>query len=189
MRVLTTWMYFDKSQVNVADNQRRFRRGREGDANDLGVGVGWFAGDTPTLMDISNLKAFRSLRGTREETALTEPLLLNLADLFLMDADEFEFRRLERSLKNPAVAEYIITQPIVIERSPPVHVTLKWLLTTTNLPIWIGTYMGWSVAPPEHPVLLFITVPGGIITVASATGLATALASGLSTSVKRLFHK
>jgi hypothetical protein len=60
------------------------------------------------------------------------------------------------------------------------------LITTTNLPVWIGTYMGWSVVP-DHSVLLFITVPGGIIIVSSAAGLANALSAGLSASVKRLF--
>ncbi len=105
-----------------------------------------------------------------------------------MDAEEHEFLRLERSLKNPAIVDYVLTQPIVVERSPPVHVNLKGLITATNLPIWIGTYMGWSVVP-DHSVLLFITVPGGIIIVSSAAGLANALASGLSSSVKRLFRK
>ena len=84
------------------------------------------------------------------------------------------------------MVDYILTQPIVIEPSPPFTITLKNLLTSTNLPIWIGTYMGWSVAP-EHSVLLFITVPRGIIVVSSATGLAGAMAAGLSKSVKRLF--
>jgi hypothetical protein len=80
-----------------------------------------------------------------------------------------------------------LTQPIVIERSPPVHLTLKGLLNSTNLPVWIGTYMGWSVAP-DHSPLLFITVPGGIIVVTSAARLADALGAGLSKSVKRLFR-
>jgi hypothetical protein len=113
-------------------------------------------------------------------------IIRNYIDLFLMAAREFEFDRPERSMENPQIVDYILTQPIVIERSPPFHITLKDLLTSTNLPVWIETYMGWSVAP-EHSVLLFITVPGGIIVVSSAAGLATALAAGLSKSVKRLF--
>ena len=105
-----------------------------------------------------------------------------------MDAEEYEFLRPERSLKNPAIVDYILTQPIVIERSPPFHVNLKGLITTTSLPVWIGTYLGWSVVP-DHSILLFITVPGGIIIVSSAAGLANALSSGLSSAVKRLFRK
>ncbi len=34
-----------------------------------------------------------------------------------------------------------------------------------------------------------VTVPGGIIIVSSAAGLANALSAGLSSSVKRLFRK
>lgn len=185
MRVLTTWMYFDRSQI-VDELEHHHRARGRGEEPEPGVGVAWFAGDTTMLMPIENLKIFRSFPGVKNE-ALSDDLLRNYTDLFLMDADEYEFDRPERSLKNPNLVSYVIDQPIVIERSPPVHVTLRGLITSTNLPVWIGTYMGWSVAP-EHSVLLFITVPGGIIVVSSAAGLATALAAGLSKSVKRLFR-
>jgi hypothetical protein len=184
MRVLTTWMYFEQSQVTGREFGRR-RRGRE-EEQDPGVGIAWYAGETTAPRDISNIKAFRSLRGGDEEP-LNEERLRDLVDLFLLDAEEFEFDRPERSLKNPAIVDYVLSQPIVIERSPPITVTLKGLLTATNLPIWIETYMGWSVVP-DHSVLLFITVPGGIIVVSFATGLALALSAGLSKSIKRLFH-
>jgi hypothetical protein len=184
MRVLTTFMYFDSANVKIEPPFGR-PRGR-GEEPEPGIGVAWFGGDTTTLISISNLKIFRELPGHKEEQPLTEEFLRSCVDLFLVDAAEYEFDRTERSLKNPDTVDYIITQPVVIERSPPFTVTLKGLLTSTNLPIWIGTYMGWSVAP-EHSVLLFITVPGGIIVVGSATGLASAIAAGLSKSVKRLF--
>ncbi len=138
-------------------------------------------------MSISNLKVFQPLRGP-DTQEFNEEVFRSYLDAFLMDAEEFEFLRPERSLKNPAMVDYILTQPIVVERSPPIHVTLKGLITATNLPVWIGTYMGWSVVP-DHSILLFITVPGGIIIVSSAAGLANALSSGLSTAVKRLFRK
>jgi len=185
MRVLTTWMYFDSSQVKGEPGFHR-PRGR-GEEPEPGIGVAWFGGDTTTLSSISNAKIFRTLPGSRGEQSLSEELLKDCLDLFLTDAEEFDFSRQERSMKNPEVVDYLLTQPIVIERSPPIHLTLKGLLTSTNLPVWIGTYMGWSVAP-EHSVLLFITVPGGIIVVGSAAGLAAALAAGLSKSVKRLFR-
>jgi hypothetical protein len=184
MRVVTTWMYFDSPDVKF-ERPRSRPRGR-GEEPDPGVGVAWFGGDTTTLGDIDNLKVFRRLPGPRHEESLTEQLLTDSLDLFLADAEEFEFTRPERSLKNASVVNYLLTQPIVIERSPPLHVSLKGLLTSTNLPVWIGTYMGWAIAP-EHSVLLFITIPGGIIVVSSAAGLAEALAAGLSKSVKRLF--
>lgn len=186
MRIVTTWMYFDSSQVTAEPPWRERRRGR-GEEPEPGIGIAWCAGDTAELMSVSNLKDFRSLRGPESEE-FNEEALRSYLDVFLMDAEEFEFSRPERSLKNPAVVDYVLIEPVVIERSPPVHVTLKGLITATNLPVWIGTYMGWSVVP-EHSVLLFVTVPGGIIIVSSAAGLANALSAGLSTSVKRLFRK
>ena len=189
MRVLTTWMYFDSSEVNSSGpfGPRFPRRGPEQDL-DPGIGVAWYSGDTTSLVvPIHNIKAFRPLPGHDRNEALNEDALRNYVDLFLSDAQEFEFERLERSLKNERITEYVITQPIVIERSPPFHITLRGLLTSTNLPIWIGTYMGWSVVP-DHSILLFITIPGGIIIVSSATGLALALSAGLSKSIRRLFN-
>jgi hypothetical protein len=186
MRILTTWMYFDTSQVTAEPPWRERRRGR-GEEPEPGIGIAWCAGNTTELMSISNLKVFRTLPGVEREE-LNEEILRSYLDAFLMDAEEFEFSRPERSLKNAAVVDYVLTEPVVIERSPPVHVTLKGLITATNLPVWIGTYMGWSVVP-EHSILLFVTVPGGIIIVSSAAGLANALSAGLSTSVKRLFRK
>ncbi|HLJ01781.1 MAG TPA: hypothetical protein VKT76_18885 [Bradyrhizobium sp.] len=186
MRILTTWMYFDSSQIKAEPSWRARRQGR-GEEPEPGIGVAWCAGDTTTLMPVSNLKAFRSLPGPEREE-FNEEIFRSYLDAFLMDAEEYEFLRPERSLKNPTIVDYVLTEPIVIERSPPFHVNLKGLITTTNLPVWIGTYMGWSVVP-DHSVLLFITVPGGIIIVSSAAGLANALSTGLSTSVKRLFQK
>jgi hypothetical protein len=186
MRILTTWMYFDASEVKAEPPWRNRGRGR-GEEPQPGIGIAWCAGDTASLMSPSELKDFHPLR-IPEPHEFNEERFRSYLDAFLMDAEEFEFMRPERSLKNPAVVDYVLMQPIVIERSPPIHINLKGLITSTNFPVWIGTYMGWSVVP-DHSVLLFITIPGGIIIVSSAAGLANALSSGLSTAVKRLFRK
>jgi hypothetical protein len=180
MRVISTFMYFD--EVN---GERKFRRhpGR-GEETDPGIGIAWFAGETSDLMPISNLKAFRSV--LRDEREFNEQALRNYLDLFLVDADEFEFEQPERSLKNEDIVDFLINEPFVIEKSPPIHVRLKGMIDKTNLPVWIGTYMGWHVVP-EHSVMLFITIPGGIVVVSSAIGLSSALAAGLNKSVKKLF--
>jgi hypothetical protein len=73
-------------------------------------------------MPVSNLKVFRPLPGPeypgREE--FNEEVFRSYLDAFLMDAEEYEFLRPERSLKNPTIVGYVLTEPIVIERSPPV---------------------------------------------------------------------
>ncbi len=137
------------------------------------------------MTPFSDLKFLREIPDRQEEFG--EEVLRRYIDAFLIDEDEY-VQRTGRARRNDTLISYIINEPFVIERSPPVHLNLKGVLTNTNLPVFIGAYMGWNVAP-DHSALLFITVPGGIIIVSSATGLANALASGLSTSVKRLFHK
>jgi hypothetical protein len=93
MRVLTTWMYFDASQIK-SDHLLPLRRGR-GEEPEPGIGVAWFAGGSATSQEIDNLKVFRRMR--REEQSLTEELLRDCLDLFLADAEEIEFSRPERS--------------------------------------------------------------------------------------------
>lgn len=183
MRIITTWMYFDPSQVESEGVYRR-SRGR-GDELEPGIGIAWCAGDTTNLMPFSNLKAFHELPMETEEFG--EEQLRAYIDAFLTDEEEFNFIRPRRENRNPDVVSFAINEPFVIQKSPPDLLSLKGAITKTNLPVWIGTYMGWSVVP-DRSVLLFIAVPGGIIIVSSAIGIANALASGLSTSVKRLFR-
>jgi hypothetical protein len=107
MRVLTTWMYFDSSQVK---GELGFHRPRgRGEEPEPGIGVAWFGGDTTTLSSISNAKIFRTLPGSRGEQSLSEEFLKDCLDLFLTDAEEFDFSRPERSMK-----------------------TLKWWITSSH---------------------------------------------------------
>ncbi|MDP4026618.1 hypothetical protein Q8W71_28830 [Methylobacterium sp. NEAU 140] len=176
-------MYFDPSQV-VSEGRGRRYRGR-GEDVEPGIGIAWCAGDTTSLLPISNFKLFHELRAEKED--FNEQVLRQYIDAFLSDEEEYDFIRPSRSIKNPSIVDYVLAERFVIERSPPDLLNLKTAITKTNLPVWIGTYMGWSVVP-EHSVLLFISVPGGIIIVSSAVGLANALSSGLGTSVKKLFQ-
>jgi hypothetical protein len=189
MRVLTTWIYLEEAQVKgYVPSTRRYRGFRTDDnLDEPGIGIGWFPGDTTDLLTpIDHLKAFRPIRA-REKAELSVEALQYYTDLFLLDADEHQFSRPRRSVRNSEAVEYVLAQPFVIERSPPIHVTLKGMINATNLPVWIGTYMGWHVVP-DHSVLLFITIPGGIIVVSSAAALANGLSAGLSKTVKKLFR-
>ena len=79
--------------------------------------------DTNTLRPFADVDYFRELKRLENRT-LTEDFLRNCIDLFLMEAEQFEFDRPERSMKNDLIVEYVINHPIVIERSPPCHTTL-----------------------------------------------------------------
>jgi hypothetical protein len=78
-----------------------------------------------------------------EREKFNEEIFCSYLDAFLMDAEQYEFLRSERSLKNPIV-DYVLTEPIVIERSPPVSSQSEGAHYNDDLPVWIGTYMGVS---------------------------------------------
>jgi hypothetical protein len=78
---------------------------------------------------------------------------------------------------------YILNQPIVIERSPPLSLPLHTLLTKAP-GLAIGTFVGVQAAG-DHSLLMLATVPGGIILVSSAIGISKALQGGLAKIVDR----
>ena len=59
MRIIATWMYFDPTEIET-EGRRQPRRGR-GEDTEPGIGIAWCAGDTATMMSISNLKIFREI--------------------------------------------------------------------------------------------------------------------------------
>ena len=90
MRIITTWMYFEPSQI---EGEGRYRRHRgSGEEAEPGIGIAWCAGETATLMPVSNLKIFRELPNGRGE--FSEERLRSYIDAFLIDEEEYEFIQL-----------------------------------------------------------------------------------------------
>lgn len=129
-------------------------------------------------MSVSELKDFRPLLGAEPEE-FGEHTLRSYLDAFVMDAEEFEFIRPERSLKNPNIVEYVCTEP---GRTVTAHTCNPQGNDQRDEPPCLNRHLHGLERCPEHSVLLFITVPGGIIIVSSAAGLANALSAGLSRS-------
>jgi hypothetical protein len=82
-------------------------------------------------------------------------------------------------------ARYVTQQSIVIERSPPVALPFSAFLKNASGAM-IGTYVGVEIAG-NVPLLLLITVPGGIMLVSSAIGISKALEKGFNKVVSRAF--
>jgi len=183
-------MYFDEDDVrNYVGNRRP--RGMEYDGKNPGVAFLWIKVDGFDLGEITSLKAFRPLQRPREpERFFNEEEIEGILDLFLRDADEHEFVRIPPGsrIENRDAVAYILQQDIVMEHSPPFSISFKALLDYKNSPMWIGTFVGAGAAW-DHPVLLMITVPGGIIAVSSALGIGNAMQAGLNKSIKRLFDR
>lgn len=191
MRVIRTEMYFEPQDVKGFDGYTRRRppRGPRGEDEQPGLAFAWFRTDAMIdRADIENIKAFRSLRPDQPDYPDLHQIR-GLLDLFLRDAVDPDFLRIPRDdlLENPSIVDYLLDQEIVMEHSPPFSISLKGVLDRANTPMWIGTLVGFSAAPWDHPVLLLLTVPGGIIAVSSARGIGSAMESGLQKAMKRLF--
>jgi len=74
---------------------------------------------------------------------------------------------------------------VVIEQSPPNALPLSKLLSKAP-GVAIGTFIGYQIGA-ESPALMLISVPGGILAVSSAIGIAKALERGLHNKVEALF--
>jgi hypothetical protein len=192
MRIIRTELYFDDDQVAGYEPYRR-RPPREGTGKNSGVAFLWIRRENDDLLDIENSKEFRPLRGPRSaapEGDVGSNEIRGILDLFIRDADEQGFLRIPSttSIENRNIIEFVLGQEIVMERSPPFSISFKALLDYKNSPMWIGTFIGSDIAW-DHPVLLFLTVPGGIIVVSSALGIGAAMQAGLNKAIKRLFDK
>jgi hypothetical protein len=192
MRIIRTEMYFDEEQVRGYEPFRS-RPPREGSGKNPGVAFLWIKGEVDGLPDIENSKDFEPLPGRRagqpDGEALTDQVR-GILDLFIKDSGERDFLRIPSAsrLENRALVDFILEQDIVMEHSPPFAISFKALLNTKNSPLWIGTYIGAEMAW-DHPLLMILTVPSGIIVVSSALGIGTAMQAGLNKAIKRLFDK
>lgn len=184
MRVITTNVYFDEKDVQGYEGYRPRPR-RDYDGKNPGVAFAWFGTNAVVhVEDIDNYKYFKRIQ--QGSTPLAH--IRGTLDLFIRDEEDTPFFSLpaDDSVKSGALVDFLLDQSIVIERSPPFSLSLKGVLTSANTPLWIGTFAGGAAAW-DHPVLLLLTVPGGIIAVSSASGIGRALEAGLNKALKRLF--
>ncbi len=184
MRVIRTEMYFD--DVNGASRRpRSWMRGMDREEKNHGIAFAWFRSDELGPFDIKSQKAFRVREITVDQV---QPAL----DVLLRDVDGWDIEladeRLTEPIQNANIIDFIYEAAVVLEQSPPEAVRFKDLLKRTNAPIYVGTFMGASLSY-DHPALLIITIPVGIIVVGSALGIAEAMAAGLNKRVQQMFDR
>jgi hypothetical protein len=184
-------MYFDEKDVNAFDGFHWRRERFSEDDKNPGVAFAFFR--TQTTIDpieAENLKAFKPIRA-EDPIRPTKDQIRGILDLFILDADERAFVRIpnDGSLENRGIVDFVLSQEIVMEHSPPFSISLKGVIDSTNIPVWIGTLVGFGAAGWDHPVLLLLTVPGGIIAVSSARGIGRAMEMGLNKHLKRLLDR
>jgi hypothetical protein len=79
---------------------------------------------------------------------------------------EFDPGRIPRQNRNANIIEMIGSQPIIIEQSPAIGEAFTDVLKTATS-VRVGTYVGYRTGG-DNPILMFVTVPLGIIVVGSS---------------------
>jgi len=78
----------------------------------------------------------------------------------------------------------VLLERVVIERSPVSTISLHGILSQSPY-IAVGTYVGMTVAA-DHPYLMLVTVPGGIVVIGAAIGVSRGLMNGLAQGIERI---
>jgi hypothetical protein len=172
MRVIRTEIYFD------IENFVTYRP--------VGVSVAWIRGDFDVMrfQNIEELEHLTTRQGATVKRPLTPTRVERLPEeLTNVIWDSFRELRTGWTLDEfrREVADYVnlvLREPIVIERSPPMHIALDDLIRAAKekSPSVLGAVVGYVTG--EGPYLL-LTVPLGMLVVSSAAGLSRALDEGL----------
>jgi hypothetical protein len=89
---------------------------------------------------------------------------------------------------NAGITKYLLDTDIVLEQSPPHWEKLGTLLKDSPGPL-IGTFLGYESVPHGHELLMWVTIPLGIVVISSAVGIGNGLSSGLNRWIEDKFKK
>ena len=172
MRVIRTEMYFDLPDVGLNFSPLA-----------KSVSVAWFKNEDSTEeQDVTEL-----LRPIPNPDENKEQSLVNfIADCLLTGADGVKSEFIEGYLTGDEVAE-AASMEVVIELSPPQLLALSTLVAKAP-GIAIGTYIGMQIGI-DHPTIMLASVPGGILAVSTAVGIARALEAGIHKKIEAIFDR
>jgi hypothetical protein len=175
MRVLRTEMYFSRDQITDLYLRNR------GNARNPGLSFAWFQAGGSTEGLHEELLADRIFYREEGTAAAFLDHVLRGFDKrlpFLFIADPLR-------LANRGIIEQVMNDAIIIENSPPEAVPLRSLIARAP-GVAIGTFIGIAAARNYSPLLMFLTVPGGILVCSSAIGISKALEKGLNQRIEKL---
>jgi hypothetical protein len=76
---------------------------------------------------------------------------------------------------------------VIVEQSPPAALSLSSLIAKAP-GVAIGTYIGMQIGA-DHPTIMLLSVPGGILAVSTAIGISKALERGMHKKIEALFNR
>ena len=178
--MIRTDMFFEPRQMNWP------RRGQPRQAHRVnpGLSFAWFEGST-TGSGVAELLT--------SKIEIDSDEIGRFIDMALVDGRSMDVERPEEigmafwtpagpQYLNRPLVDYVLDQPIVIERSPPVHEVLRHL--GRNAAVAVGLYMGAGAVVDHHP-LLFLTIPSGIIVAGASIGVAKAFEKGIPKVIEK----
>jgi hypothetical protein len=175
MRVVRTEIYLDPPPI--------------GDVSPLAksISFAWFKDEDAdgAALDLATLfrPEFSIVTVTDDKQREKEALKFVLSCL-MQGAPDVENRAAATWLDEKELLSSYATE-VVIEQSPPVALPLSKIISKSP-GIAIGTFIGYQVGA-ENAYLMFLSIPGGILAVSSAIGIARALEQGLHRKVEALF--
>jgi hypothetical protein len=154
-----------------------------------GVTFCWFQGDVDQkLLEHSGWMHWHDF-DRREIRGLLDIFARNasLSDSF-DGGPEYRFKR-DHPVYNPDVVTELLDESVVMEKSPPYSIAFGEILKSINAKYLLGTYVGMLAGGPHDSIILLLTVPGGILAVSSAIGMARAIERGLQVRMKEIFKR
>jgi len=182
MRFITTEFYYSGEEIKG----RPWRGGGRG----IGFSVLWFVTHTNWPISPEELHDFRwtDIYQSSDELPFPRHGGSHAIAIAFIDASLRGVRRsrlvADRDYLNADLARTIIESEVIIERSPIEGVSLASIIGNATY-ISLGTYVGAAIAG-STPWLMCITVPGGIILMGAAFGIAKGLSAGLSRAIERV---
>ena len=89
-------------------------------------------------------------------------------------------------IENGAIVSTILNEGLIIERSPPEWISIGKLIDKST----VGAGVSLAIAAiSTNQWLLFVSVPGGIVLMGAAVGLAKGLQAGIHHSVERYIKR
>ena len=189
-RVITTTLYFDYEDVpdssNVTEAPLKVHL--------PDISFSWFNGNVLAPLDTNGIDFFTARQFPKERIRSSIEWLLRDSNpqspryLFDIIDSSAEFIP-QKDGEWSRIHDTVMDAPVVIEQSPPISLPFKDLLNKSNSEILLGTYVGMAAGGQHDTVLLLLTVPGGILVVSSAAGIARALQKGFMRTINKLFTK
>jgi hypothetical protein len=114
--------------------------------------------------------------GAASPIALRQLVTPNPAYIFSKDPE----------IENPAIINYICREGFVVERSPPEWMSMSQLLDKSSSAAGVSLAF---LAVTTNQWLLFAAIPGGVVLMGAAVGVAKGLQAGLHHSIERYLKK